>query len=360
MGSGKDGSRMGYFRESIEQMAGYTPGYQPKSANVVKLNTNENPYPPSPKVLETIRRLHPERLRRYPEPLGDTFRAAAASVFGIAPEMILCTNGGDDLLAICVRAFCDGRRPMAYARPTYSLYPVLAKIQGCEAIETERRGDWPAELARINAALTIVCNPNAPTTDFLAVERLEQLASALRGVLLIDEAYADFALDNALRLAEKHDNVIVLRSLSKGYSLAGLRFGFGVAQPGLIEGLIKVKDSYNVDAVAIAAASAAVLDQPYFRANVEQILQERQRLTESLRLLGFEVPDSQTNFVLARFAGGSAKPIYEALVERDIYVRYFELPGLEDKLRITVGTPQQNKILVTALREILSEKGTSV
>jgi histidinol-phosphate aminotransferase len=351
---------MGYFRENIERMAGYTPGFQPKAADVVKLNTNENPYPPSPKVLEVIRRLHPERLRRYPEPLGDTFRVAAAKVLGIGPENLICANGGDDLLAICVRAFCDGQRPVAYAQPTYSLYPVLARIQGCQAIEIPRAGDWLRDLARVNAPLTIVCNPNAPTTEFTAIEELQKLAGALDGVLLIDEAYVDFASDNAIRLIKSHDNVIVLRSLSKGYSLAGLRFGFGAADPALIEGLVKVKDSYNVDAVAIAAATAAILDQTYFCRNVDLIKSERQRLTESLRLLGLEAADSQTNFVLARVPKGSARPVYEALTARNIYVRYFDLPGLEDKLRITVGTPEQNKILVAALREILSGKGANL
>jgi histidinol-phosphate aminotransferase len=175
--------------------------------------------------------------------------------------------------------------------------------------------------------------------------------------LLIDEAYADFASDNAMRLVSQYDNVIVLRSLSKGYSLAGLRFGYGAADPALIEGLVKVKDSYNVDAAAIAAATAAILDQSYFYANVERIKTERQRLTESLRLLGLEVGDSQANFVLARYPKGSARPLFESLVSRNIFVRYFDLPGLEDKLRITVGTAEQNKILVAALRDILSEKG---
>lgn len=348
---------MGYFRESIANMKGYTPGFQPTAADVVKLNTNENPYPPSPKVMEVIRRLHPERLRRYPQPLGDAFRDAAAKILGVEPQQIICANGGDDLLAICTRAFCDGNRPMAYARPTYSLYPVLAQIQGCETIELVRADNWLNDLAKVNAPLTIVCNPNAPTTDFVEVEELGKLAGALEGILLVDEAYVDFARDNAIRLVKEHDNVIVLRSMSKGYSLAGLRFGYGVAQQALIEGLMKVKDSYNVDAVAIAAAATAILDQTYFWSNVELIKTERQRLTESLRLLGFEVPDSQANFVLARCSRIPAKQVYETLANRNIYVRYFELPDLEDKLRITVGTPEQNKILVKALQEIFSQKG---
>ena len=167
----------------------------------------------------------------------------------------------------------------------------------------------------------------------------------------------DFAADHAIRLVKEYDNVIVLRSLSKGYSLAGLRFGYGLAQPALIEGLMKVKDSYNVDAIAIGAATAAILDQPYFLTHVELIKDQRQRLTENLRLLGFEAADSQTNFILVRCVNCSAKEIYEALIERNIYVRHFELPDMEDKLRITVGTPEQNKILILALQEILSGEG---
>lgn len=343
---------MGYFRDSIEQMAGYTPGFQPKSVDVVKLNTNENPYPVSPNVLKAIYNLTAENLRRYPDPMGDVFRKAAARVLGVQPENIICTNGGDDLLNICVRAFCDANRPAAYAQPTYSLYPVLAQLQGCQAIEVKRDANGSLdELAKINAVLTIVCNPNAPTSDFLSVESLAKLAEKLTGVLLIDEAYVDFSYDNAVRLVHEFDNVIVLRSMSKGYSLAGMRFGYGIAGPNLIDGLMKVRDSYPVDAAALAAATAAIEDQDYFKSNVEKVKIERTRLTERLRAMGFEVPDSQTNFVLARHV--KAKKIYNALIERAVFVRYFELPGLNDKLRITVGTPQQNDKLLAVLKDIL-------
>lgn len=344
---------MGYFRDSIERMAGYTPGFQPKSTDVVKLNTNENPYPASPNVLKAVQNLTAENLRRYPDPIGDVFRKAAARVLSVHPENIICTNGGDDLLNICVRAFCDAGRPMAYAQPTYSLYPVLAKVQGCEAIEVLRDAKSSLdELAKINAPLTIVCNPNAPTSEFLPVEMVTKTAKKLSGALLIDEAYVDFAEDNAVRLVKEFDNVIVLRSMSKGYSLAGMRFGYGIAQPNLIEGLMKVRDSYPVNTAAIAAATAAIEDQPYFRANVEKVKTERSRLTERLRAIGFEVPDSQTNFVLACCVKKEANKIYKALVERNIFVRYFDLPGLNDKLRITIGTPQQNDNLLVALKNI--------
>lgn len=345
---------MVYFRDIIEQMAGYTPGFQPKSADVVKLNTNENPYPASPKVLQALQALTAENLRRYPDPMGQPFRLAAAKVLSVQPENIICTNGGDDLLNICIRACCDAARPLAYASPTYSLYPVLAQLHGCDVVEVERDANGSLEqLAKVNAALTIVCNPNAPTCQLLPIEALADLAGRLAGVLLIDEAYVDFAEDNAIRLVSEFDNVVLLRSMSKGYSLAGMRFGFGIAGKRMMEGLMKVKDSYPVDAAAITAATAAMADQAYFKANVDKVKIERSRLTEQLTALGFEVGPSQTNFVLARCVSKPAKDVYEALIERNIFVRYFVLPGLEDKLRITIGTPEQNNRLLDALKDIL-------
>ena len=345
---------MGYFRKTIEQMAGYTPGFQPKQPGAVKLNTNENPWPASPKVLEAIGDLTAENLQKYPEATGDTFRNAAAPGLGIESENIICTNGGDDLLTLCFRAFCDAGRPVAYAQPTYSLYPVLAQIQDCEPIEIQRDADGSLdELARINAPLTIVCNPNAPTCEMLSIDSLAQLAEKLTGVLLIDEAYVDFADDNAIRLIKDFDNVIILRSMSKGYSLAGLRFGFGVAQKPLIDGLMRIKDSYNADVVALTAATAAISDQPYLNSNVEKIKSERDRLTQQLRQMGFEVLDSQTNFILVQSREKNAEDIHEKLKQKNIYVRYFALPGLGDKLRITIGTPQQNDKLLAALTEII-------
>jgi histidinol-phosphate aminotransferase len=346
---------MGYFRKTIEQMAGYTPGFQPKSADVEKLNSNENPWPASPKVFEAITKLNPLDFQRYPEAAGDSFRTAAADVLGLESENIICTNGGDDLLTICFRAFCDADRSVAYAQPTYSLYPVLAEIQGCQAIEIPRDTDGSlGELARINAPLTVVCNPNAPTCDMLSVDSLAQLAEKLTGVLLIDEAYVDFAEDNAIRLIKDFDNVIILRSMSKGYSLAGLRFGFGVAQKPLIDGLMKIKDSYNADVVALSAATVAISDQLHLKSNVEKIKSERHRLTQQLRSMEFEVGDSQTNFILAQYCEKNAEDIYEKLKHQKIYIRYFALPGLGDKLRITIGTPQQNDKLLTALKEIIA------
>jgi histidinol-phosphate aminotransferase len=347
---------MGYFRENVEKAKGYEPGFQPKQTDVIKLNTNENSYPPSPNVMKVLAKITPEKLRQYPDPLGNEFRRAAAEVNNVEPDYIMCCNGGDELLSMAFRAFCDQNRPVAYPVPTYSLYPVLAKLQNCQAIEIPFDDEFnlPPRLVGTGAALTIVCNPNAPTGSFVGVEEIASLADELEGGLLIDEAYVDFAEENCARLVRDFDNVIILRSMSKGYSLAGIRFGYAIAKPELIAGLMKVKDSYNVDAVAIAVATAAIKDQQYFKENVEKVRTERQELTEQLRALNFEVPSSFANFVLAK-SSYPASEIYDKLIQRNIYVRYFDLPGLGDELRITVGTRQQNEKLISALKEILSE-----
>jgi histidinol-phosphate aminotransferase len=348
---------MGYFRENIEKMAGYEPGFQPTEINAVKLNTNENPYPASPEVLEAIRNVTPEQLRRYPQPTADVFREAAAEVLDVGAENIICVNGGDELLNLAIRAFCDESRPVAYPTPTYSLYPVLAKMVNAPAVEIPFDDEFnlPAKLASTGAALTIVCNPNAPSGTFISKEEINQLAEDIKGILLIDEAYVDFAQDSCLELVKKFDNVIILRSMSKGYSLAGLRFGFGVANQELIKGLMKLKDSYNVDAVSIAAAAAAIQDQLYFKNNIKKIKIEKKYLTEKLIQLGFEVLTSQTNFIFAKPLKARAIDIYEKLKDRNIYVRYWAYPDIKDKLRISVGTAEQNEKFISALKEILAE-----
>ena len=346
---------MGYFRQNIEKVKGYEPGFQPKEMEVLKLNTNENPYPPSPAVTKALAEIGSEKLRRYPDPVGNEFREAAADINGMDPENIMCCNGGDDLLTIAFRAFCDENRPVAYPVPTYSLYPVLAKLQNCSVIEIPFDSEFnlPPRLAKTGAALTIVCNPNAPSGSFISVGEMASLADELSGVLLIDEAYADFADENCAALAKDLDNVIVLRSMSKGYCLAAIRFGYAIARADMIAGLMKVKDSYNVDAVAIALATAAIKDQNYFRQRTEEVKRARESLIGQLRDLKLKVPESHANFVLAETGNCPASEIFDELVRRNIFVRYFDLPSLADKLRITVGTTGQNEKLILALKEIL-------
>ncbi|MHC4645561.1 MAG: histidinol-phosphate transaminase [Planctomycetota bacterium] len=348
---------MGYFRENIEKAKGYEPGYQPKETDVIKLNTNENPYPPSPAVMKALAEVEPEQLRRYPDPLGDSFRQAAAQVNGLTPDHIMCCNGGDDLLRIAFDAFCDKRRSVAYPVPTYSLYRVLADLQGCKPIEVPFDSEFnlPVKLVASGAALTIVCNPNAPSGTFISVGELASLADELSGVLLIDEAYVDFARENCTRLVRDLDNVLLLRSMSKAYSLAGIRFGYAIAQPQLIAGLMKVKDSYNVDALAIAAATAAIRDRDYFKQTCEKVKNDREILAAQLQALKFTVSKSSANFVLAESKNCKAGEIYDKLVKRNIHVRYFDSPYLRNKLRISVGTEEQNDKVILALKEILSE-----
>lgn len=291
--------------------------------------------------------------------MGDAFRRAAAQINGVEPDNIMCCNGGDDLLTIAMRAFCDEQRPVAFAEPTYSLYGVLARIQNCPVVDLAYDHDFglPPDMGRTGAALTIVCNPNAPSGSFVDAKELLDLANELRGtgILLVDEAYADFAKGNCIELVARCENVVILKSMSKGYSLAGLRFGYAIAPKEIIDGLVKVKDSYNVDALAQAAATAAIKDQEYLRENVAKVQSERQRMTDELTTLGFQVRPSQTNFVLAKCREPSARDLYDKLVERDIYVRYFNLPRLTDKLRITVGTKDQNDKLIEALKDILAK-----
>lgn len=348
---------MGWFRPNIEAMSGYTPGFQPSEPGFVKLNTNENPYPPSPRVVEAIREAADDRLRKYPQPMADTFREAAAEVLGVPPGRILCGNGSDDLLTIAMRSFCGEGDAVAYPVPTYSLYSTLARIQGARPVEVEFPEDFslPNGLAGTGAPLTLLCNPNAPSGTAVPPDEVSALADALDGVLLVDEAYADFADADCLALVQEHENVIVARTLSKSYSLAGLRFGCAVAQEHLIEGMTKVKDSYNVDVLAIAGATAAIRDQDWMRRNAEKLKATRARLADQLGQMGFHCWPSQTNFVFARAPEGiAAGELFQRLFERKVLVRYWDAPRLRDCLRITVGSDQEVDALLSALEEALT------
>jgi len=347
---------MSYFLERIAALDGYTPGEQPSDPAVIKLNTNENPYPPSPAVMEAVAAIRPEQLRRYPHPLANPFRDVAARVFGVSRDQIICGNGMDDLLNMSVRAFSGPEAAMVYPTPTYTLYAVLGSIQASIIREVPFGLDFTLPVKKLVEArgrITYLANPNSPSGTFVPVSEVARLASALDGVLCVDEAYVDFARENCMELARTRPNVLVMRTMSKGYSLAGLRFGFAVGHPDLIAGLIKVKDSYNADAVAIAAAAAAVADQDYREQTRSKVIRERERLAAALARLGLNSLPSQANFLLAQADRPTARELYESLKARGILVRYFNSPGLDDKLRITVGTPEQNNALLAALAELI-------
>ena len=345
------------FRHTIEALEPYVPGEQPPAgAAVIKLNTNENPFPPSPRAIDALRAVDPDALRRYPHPFADEFREAAGAVLGVDPTWILAGNGSDDLLTQLMRAVTGPGRAVAYPTPTYVLYRTLATMQEAPTVEVayDEAYALPVEgLSGAGAALTIVANPNSPSGTAATLDELRALAARIDGVLAVDEAYVEFADASALELVRDSDRIIVLRTLSKSHGLAGLRLGFGVAQPSLLTGLAKVKDSYNVDAVAAHVGAAAIRDTAYTREATARIRAARGRLTTDLEALGFYVWPSQANFVLARPADGDARRLHDELKARHIFVRYFGDPGLADTLRITVGTEVQNHGLTTALTEIL-------
>lgn len=350
---------MTYFRPTINAISGYVPGEQPAAnVRIIKLNTNENPYPPSPKAMQVLREFDGERLRRYSDPMASAFRQAASQVLGVPADWIVVGNGSDDLLTMIMRACTEPGRKVVYPMPTYVLYRTLAEIQAADVEEVPFPDDYALPVEKLIAAqgaVTFIASPNSPSGTAIPLDLLDKLASQLSGVLVVDEAYVDFAESSALELVKSYENVIVLRTLSKGYSLAGLRLGFGIANPVLLEGLIKVKDSYNVDAIACAVGTAAIADRDYKDSNAEKVKSERSRLTQELQQLGFEVFPSQANFVLARSPNSTeAKYLYQQLKERGILVRYFSQPRLDDKLRITVGTPEENSELLEALSQLLA------
>jgi histidinol-phosphate aminotransferase len=340
-------------RSNVAKMAPYVPGEQPgPGEKVIKLNTNENPFPPSPRVLEAIRTVDPESLRRYPSPKADAFRAMAARIHGVSDDMILAGNGSDEILAIVMRTYLGPGDVLAYPDPTYSLYPVLAE-EGESRIRTvawDAGWELPMDaLLATGARAIFFANPNAPTGTLVKKSRVRDLALAFDGLLLVDEAYVDFADENCLDLVRELPNVILCRTFSKGYALAGLRFGYAIAAPAAVSEMMKVKDSYNCDAISILAATAALGDQDYARRSWQAVRAERARLSSELGKRGFQVTPSQANFVLARCPGGKAAAIYGTLKAKGILVRFFDKPGLDDKLRITIGTAEQDDALLAAL-----------
>jgi histidinol-phosphate aminotransferase len=346
---------MTYFRDNIDKMPAYVPGEQPPAGSkIIKLNTNENPYPASPKAAEVLRGFDIDQLRRYSDPMSKAFCQAAAKALDVPAEWVLAGNGSDDLLAMIIIACGEQGRKIVYPMPTYVLYRTLAQMQDAPFVEVPFDDDYNLPLERLIAeqgAVTFIARPNSPSGTVWPLKQIEQLALGLEGLLVVDEAYADFAEDNALELARKHANVVVLRTLSKGYSLAGLRLGFAIANPQVLATLNKVKDSYPVDALACAVGAAAMGDQAHKNANAEKVKASRAKLSADLAKLGFRVWPSQSNFLLAAPPGGDAARLYQGLKARGILVRYFNEPRLDDKLRITVGTDEQDAALVAALRE---------
>jgi histidinol-phosphate aminotransferase len=344
------------LRQAIRTLAGYVPGEQPREGAFVKLNTNENPYPPSPRVFEALHAaITGDLLRRYPDPAGTHFRKTAGRLLDLDPDSILIGNGSDDVLTVLTRSFVPEGGQVVSPAPSYLLYATLAALQGAKfgTVPYVADGLLPHPWPLPDAHLTFVANPNSPTGHAVSRDQLQRLASTLAGPLVVDEAYADFADGNALDLVRSGTlKVVVTRSFSKSYSLAGIRLGFAVAAPEVVRHLLKVKDSYNCDVLSLSAGAAALEDQEYFRTIRAKVLATRARMEKEFTRLAFRVTPSQANFVWCR-SDRPVKPIYEELKRRHILVRYMNYEGYGEGLRISVGTDAEIDRLMDELKKIL-------
>lgn len=349
-----------FWSEIVGELDPYVPGEQPKVANLVKLNTNENPYGPSPKVLEAIALENGDSLRLYPDPSGSALKAAIARYYGVDPEQVFLGNGSDEVLAHVFQGLLKHARPILFPDITYSFYPVYCGLYQVSFEQVPLAEDFSirvADYCRDNGGI-IFPNPNAPTGMLLPLADIEWLLQNNRqSVVVVDEAYIDFGGESAVSLVSRYQNLLVTQTLSKSRSLAGLRIGLAIGDAGLIEALERVKNSFNsypLSRFAIAGGVAAFEDDVYFRDVCERVISSRQQLVSGLVGLGFEVLPSAANFILTRHPGRDASKLMAALRQRGIIVRHFRQSRIEPYLRITVGTPEQNVRLVSALTELIA------
>lgn len=349
-----------YWSDVVAKLVPYVPGEQPTLTNLIKLNTNENPYAPSPQAIEAMRGEIGSSLRLYPDPNADTLKQAIAGLHGLRSQQVFVGNGSDEVLAHVFLALLKHERPILFPDITYSFYPVYCGLYGIEHIEVPLTASFEISVddyAPPNGGI-IFPNPNAPTGRLLPLTEVERLLVANAGsVVVVDEAYIAFGGASAIPLIDRYPNLLVVQTLSKSHSLAGLRVGIAIGHVDLIEALERVKNSFNsypLDRIAIAGASAAITDRKHFEQTSQAVIASREELTRQLAKLGFAVLPSQANFVFARHPQHDAAKLAKALRERSIIVRHFNLPRIEQFLRITIGTDQQCAALVAALQEILA------
>jgi histidinol-phosphate aminotransferase len=344
---------------SVRGLTPYTPGEQPNDSEIIKLNTNENPYPPSPKVAEALSKFDIASLRRYPDPVFTALRRRIAEIHGCKIENVFIGNGSDEVLSVAAKAFVQNDEAIGSFDPSYSLYKTLAAIRDVKFVSSYLNADysWTPPITNkdgVEVALFLLTNPNAPTSLSFPKDKIKSFASSFKGVVIIDEAYADFADENMMDLAVGcgNENTIVMRTLSKSFSLAGLRLGYCVGPEDLIEAMYKVKDSYNIDMIAQAVALAALEDIEWMKANAQKVCATRRRLTDALRAHGWDVPESQSNFIFAKPANKPAQEIFNQLRERHIFVRYFPGASTGERLRISIGTDEETDKLLACLLEL--------
>jgi len=345
------------LRKNIAEMAGYIPGFQPQESGWLKLNTNENPYPPAPGVAASILAEVGQdgaSLRKYPDAASREVRRIAAELYGFDPSWVITANGSDELLNNLIRAFADAGEEIAYVHPSYSYYATLAEIQGAKVrtfglTDDFRVVDFPE---KYDGKLFFLTSPNAPLGCAFDNAYIAELARRCAGMLVVDEAYVDFTDTNALELVREHENVVVTRTFSKSYSLAGMRLGLAVARPEAVAALDKIRDHYHLDRLALVAAAAALQDQEYLRQTVQKICATRERFSSGLAQLGYRVTPSHANYVFASPPDGNGKRVYDSLFKRKILVRYFSDPLLSHGLRISIGTDAEMDATLAALKEI--------
>lgn len=359
---GRRTKKMNSWKDNLIKITPYTAGEQPSKRDFIKLNANENPYPPAPEVTAAIQSFRAGGLNKYPDANAAPLCEAIGKRLGIPGKNIFAGNGSDDVLALCFRAFFNSGKPVLFPDITYSFYPVWCNMLGIPFENPPLDGSFnidPGDYKRDNGGV-VICNPNAPTSIGRGLDFIREILDSNPGsVVIADEAYVDFGGVSALPLLSEYPNLAVVQTFSKSRSMAGMRIGFCAAGDDLISALRAAKDSYNsypIDSVAIAAGIASVENEDYFRETVGRIISTRDRLTKGLRELGFSLPDSSTNFVFASHENFSAGDICEYLKSRDIYVRYFKKPRIDDRLRITVGTDSEIDSLLCALREYISGK----
>jgi histidinol-phosphate aminotransferase len=350
----------GYVRQAVRGMRGYMPGLQPgPGQRLVKLNTNENPYPPSPRVLDVLHAAAESAVRLYPPPEADALRERAARLYGLTPSQVLCGNGSDEILAILMTTFVGEGETVAWFEPSYSLYPVLAEIGAARTTtvalpRVSRSSDMAAlPVPSPKAKVFFLTTPNAPYGVAFPTAWVEQLLRLFRGIVVADEAYVDFAAETSLPLLAANPRLVIARTLSKAYSLAGMRAGLAFAHEELITEMMKVKDSYNVSRYALLAACAALEDQDHFRSTRDKIVATRERFSKTLVDRGFTVLPSQANFVFAIPPGSlAAGTLYEGLLARGFLVRYWKAGIVSDGLRISIGTDAEMDGLAAAIEEV--------
>jgi histidinol-phosphate aminotransferase len=337
----------------------YTAGEQPRIANLVKLNTNENPYGPSPKAIAAMQAAVADTLRLYPDPSALALREAIARTYGVSPDEVFVGNGSDEVLAHAFVALLKHEKPLLYPDVTYSFYPTYCRLFGIEAVDVPLNDDFGIDIGDYDrpCGAIILPNPNAPTGIGLPLSAIETLLAAhAEQPVVIDEAYIDFGGESVIPLTRKYDNLLVIHTLSKSRSLAGLRVGYAIGQRPLIDALERVKDSFNsypLDRIAQAGATAAIEDTAWFDETRHAVIASRDRVSGALRQRGFEVLPSQANFVFARHPDHSGEALAKGLRERAVLVRRFAEPRISDFLRISIGTPEQCDALIAALEDIL-------